>query len=454
MLELPLGIVWLSAVLLAPLDGRRRWVGWFAVIALFASFIATLWLGVDVLQNGPQVIVTGNWPIGVGITLRADALGTIFAALSQGVVLVSLLYEVIAGVSERFFPAVVLFVATGLTGLFLTGDAFNFYVFFEVSMTAAFVLTSYGQEQREIRAALIFTVVNLLGSTIFLCSIAGLYRVTGTLDMEVIEIWAVGVDPAAIMLIATLIFVAFSVKLGLFPFHFWLPLAYRDTRPAVAAILSGAIANIGSYGLLRFGADMLPRERAMGAMVLLILGTASVLYGAYQAIGSRSTAGVLAYSSISQAGYILVAIAVGGAVGYAAAVIYTIVNALNKTMLFLAIGLRGWLVGAAFAIGALSIAGVPPSIGFLSKMAVFRAGISTGSVLLLVLLFVGSAFGFIYMFQAYQRHFWTRQSEDSTSQPALRVLVFGLASLIVLSGLWPEPLLGAGQQVVETLLGE
>ncbi len=457
MLVLPLAIVWLAAVPLALLDGRRRWVGWLAVAALGAGFLAMLRLAVAVFARGPVELVAGGWPAEVGITLRADALGVTFAVLSIGVLLAALAYETLGGVHERALPALVLFLATGLTGLFLTGDAFNFYVFFEIAMTSSFVLAGYGRRTRELRAALIFTVVNLLGSTLFLSGIAALYHVTGTLDMRGIATWAGVADQNSVLLIATIIFVAFGIKVGLFPFHFWLPPVYRDTWPAVAAILSGALANIGSYGLIRFGADLLPRELRFAAPALLILGAASVLYGALQAVAVRTAGEALAYSAISNAGYILIALGIGGPVGYAAAILFAVVNSLNKTVLFLAAGLRGWLVGAAFAIGAFSVAGVPPSAGFFGKAALFRGGIAPDdpalSVALVALLFVGGALAFVYMFQIYQRDFWEREGAGQASGIGSRILVLGLAGLVVAFGVWPEPLLAVSQQAAGVLNG-
>lgn len=454
MLVLPLAITWFSALILARLDGRRAWVDGLGIASLGAAFVATLWLAVTVWTQGPVEMVTGGWPVEIGIRLRADALGVTFALLANGLLLLALVYESLGNVQERTFPAILLFLATGLTGLFLTGDAFNFYVFFEVSMTASFVLTSYGHGRREIRDALLFTVVNLLGSVLFLGAVAALYRLTGTLDMEGIAVWADTAEPTSVILIATLIFVAFSVKLGLFPFHFWLPAVYKGAQPVIAAVLSGVLANIGSYGLLRFGAGVLTRELRFGATVLLILGVASVVYGALLAISRRTASEVLAYSSISQAGYILVAIAVGGPVGYAAAVLFAVVNALNKTLLFLATGVRGWLVGAAFVIGAFSVAGVPPAVGFFSKAALFHTGIVAESTVLVTFIFLGGALAFIYMFQIYQRDFWVQpEAKEKDSPLAMRMIVVCLSGFIILLGLWPEPLLAVSQQAATLLLG-
>jgi len=445
---------WATGVLLVALDGRRRAVGLLAVVMLLATLVLLAVLMAGVLADGSRDVVTGRWPEGVGIVLRADTLGVAFALLSVLVLLAATAHEVIAGVRDRTFPGLVLLLAGGLTGLFLTGDMFNFYVFFELAMTASYALSTYGGGRRQLRAALIFTAVNLLGSFIFLLSVAGTYRTTGTLAMQDVAERMATVDPNAALLIATGFFIAFSVKLGLFPFHFWLPTVYAGSAPAVAAILSGAVANIGAYGLLRFGAGIFPVELRLAAVTLIVLGAASLLYGAVLAVARGDVGETLAYSAIGQVGYVLVAIGVGGPVGLAAAVLYSVVNSLNKTLLFLATGVRGALVAGAFAIGALSVAGVPPAPGFVGKLEMFRAGIVADSPALVVLLVVGSALSVVYMFQVYQHRFW-RPDPAAAVAPSplpLRALTVTLALLILATGLWPEPLLALSNSAVDTLL--
>ena len=457
LISLTIGVTWIFGAALAMMDGRRKSVGILALLGLGASFVSAVLLGVRVLQEGTVVMVAGDWPLGVGIALRADALGVTFAVVSCGVVLASLLYEVILGVRSRTFPALVLFLNTGLMGIFLTGDMFNFYVFFEIAMTASYVLTGYREQDYQVRAAFIFAVVNLLGSVIFLIAVAGLYRITGTLDMQIAAERIGEAGPNPTIVIATAIFVAFGLKIGLFPFHFWLPAVYVGSHAPVAAILSGAVANIGGYGLLRFGGYIMPDQLAFGAPVLLILGSASIIYGAHQAVSRHSPVEVMAYSAIGQAGYILIALAIGGPIGYAAAVIYAVVNSLNKGLIFLATGLRGWMVGAAFAVGAFSIAGVPPAAGFVSKLALFRAAIGldgiVGSVALVFLIFLGSAISFVYSFQIYQAIYLKpgRMEKGKPSPLAARLLVVALAILLVALGLFPEPLLYVGEKAAEVL---
>jgi multicomponent Na+:H+ antiporter subunit D len=459
LLALPAGIPWVLAAVLALLDGRRRWVGLLAAAGLGAALLALVRLTFVVLREGTVEVIAGGWPEGVGITLRADALGVTFALISVAVILAAMLYEVALGVRWRAFPALVLLVAAGLTGLFLTGDAFNFYVFFEISMIASFVLAGYREEDYQVRAAFIFAVVNLLGSFVFLIGIAALYGISGSLDMETIAARVARLDPSSVIAIAALIFAAFFLKLGLFPFHFWLPAVYVGSHAPVAAILSGALANIGAYGLLRFGAGVLPRELELGAPAVMAIGAASIAYGSLQAVSRRDTSEMMAYSAIGQAGYVLLALGVGGPVGYAAAVVYAVVNSLNKGVVFLSAGLRGPLVGAAFAVGAFSIAGVPPAAGFLGKLMVFETGATLetlpAAVALVTLVFLGSALSFLYSFQVYQRRFVApgTGASDKPSPAAVRYLVALQAAFVLLVGLWPQPLVLLCRAAAEALTG-
>jgi multicomponent Na+:H+ antiporter subunit D len=454
MLAAPLAIAWIAATLLIPFDGRRRAVAWAAVAALALHVAALAVLAWELRTTAAVESVTGGWPVGVGIRLRADALGIVFALLSSSVLLVAMLYEALHRVRSRAFPALVLFLAAGLNGLFLTADVFNFFVFFELSMISAYVLSVYGDERKQIGGALIFAVVNLLGSFLFLIAVGAIYHVTGTLDMGAIAARFDEVEPASAIMIAVTVFVAFGVKLGLFPFHFWLPPLYTGARPVVAAILAGALANIGSYGLIRFGAGLLPNELRFGSTVVLALGAASILYGSAQALSRRAVGEVLAYSAVGQAGYILIALAVGGPVGYAAAILYSVVNSLNKVLLFLAIGLRGWLVGATFVVGAFSVAGIPPTAGFFAKVALFQTGVESQQPAVLVgLIFLGSALSFVYMFQIYQHEYWRGGQAGVVSAPVRRAVAVGLALVVVGIGVWPEPLLELSRRAAEVLPG-
>ena len=126
LIVLGLGILWISGVCLAILDGRRKRIGVIAIVALIAAIVAVVAQGVQVRDQGPQMMVAGNWQAGVGIGLRADMLGVTFTLLSLGVLLAALIFEVVNGVRSQSFPALVVLLGAGLTGVFLTADAFNF----------------------------------------------------------------------------------------------------------------------------------------------------------------------------------------------------------------------------------------------------------------------------------------------------------------------------------------
>jgi multicomponent Na+:H+ antiporter subunit D len=447
----PLAIFWIAALALALANGRQRAIGVLGLLALLAGLAAMVRLTLEVVAHGPLEMVAGNWPAGVGITLRADALGVAFALTAIAVLLVAYGFELAGGIESRSFPALTLFLGAGLTGVFITGDAFNFYVFFEVAMVASYVLTAYGEERRQLRAAVIFAVVNLLGSVIFLIGIVSLYHTTGSLDMVSIAARMPIVEENPAVVTGTLLFVALGVKLGIFPFHFWLPAVYTGVHSSVAAMLSGALAIIGAYGMLRMGAGMLPRELELSAPVLIALGVASILYGGLLSISRHDPAAVVAYSAIGQVGYILIAVAIGGAVGYGAAILFTIWNSMNKTLLFLSGGQLNRYAGIAYAVGGLSVAGIPPVGGFWGKTAVLRATlIADGQIaraFLATMVVIGGGLSLFYMFQSYGRTYWTvAAGPEGVSARARTGIVVLLAVLIVVLGVWPEPLLALSDQ--------
>jgi multicomponent Na+:H+ antiporter subunit D len=182
-----------------------------------------------------------------------------------------------------------------------------------------------------------------------------------------------------------------------------------------------------------------------------VIGCASVIYGGLLAVSRRTSSEMLAYSAIGQVGYVLVAIGVGGEVGFAAAILYSVVNALNKTLLFLTVELRGAIVGAVFVLGALSVAGVPPAAGFIGKLELFRAAADDPAVL--VLFFLGSALSFVYVFQIYQFDFWRGERKGAASAWPQQALVAVVALVVLAVGVWPEPLLALSQDAAQALAG-
>jgi len=450
---LPFAIGWIAAVVLFALDGTRRWVGWLALVAILGMFGAAVALLVQVADGQEPAIVVGGWPAGLGIRLRADWLGVGFAVPVLGIIAALLCIENLrGGLRTRIGPALTVLISLGLTGVFLTGDVFNFYVFFELSMGSAFAITALASRGRHVRVAATFMVANIFGSVLFLIGVGGLYHATGSLDMPIVSA-RLGADPAGTpLLVASLLLAAFLLKLGIFPFHFWVPPVYSETRAPAAALLAGALANIGSYGLLRFGGEVMPDALRTGRVVLLAIGAATILVGSVLAISRQPVAEILAYSSVAQNGYILLALGMGGYAGFAAAYVYAIVNSIAKALLFSTTGARGPLVGGAFLVGAMSTAGLPPALGFVGKLALFRAAWSEREVWLVAWIVAGALLAFFYMFQAFQQRFWmVEEHERSSRSVRVGLGVFALAALAL--GVWPEPLLGTGSRIALLLAG-
>ncbi|NPD26913.1 complex I subunit 5 family protein [Corallococcus exiguus] len=446
----PLLLPWVLGVVLAFLDGRRAWVAWLAIAGLAGTLVCTVWLLPQAWSAQAPQFVTGDWPVGVGIRLRADQLSIVFALVSTAVLLGTLVYEHVAGgITSRSFPALVVFMGAGLTGVFFTSDAFNFYVFFELAMTSAFALASYGEKPRNLRAAFTFVVVNLMGSSLFLTAVVMLYLTTGTLDMLSIIAWGQAGEPFALLVPGTLLLCAFGVKLGFFPFHFWAPAVYRDAGPTVAALLAGALANIGSYGLLRFGVDVMPQVLAQARPLLEVLGATSILYGSVLALSRRDTREVLAYASITQAGLIIAALSLDGREGLCAAVALALAGSVDKTALFLAQDRGGERARRAYSVAAFSTAGVPPTAGFWSKAWLLRAALEQGHAWLAGLVVLASALSLLALFRAYQRERWLK--EGAALHRGTGAVVYALSLALIATGLWPEPLLRAGRDAIQGL---
>jgi multicomponent Na+:H+ antiporter subunit D len=249
------------------------------------------------------------------------------------------------------------------------------------------------------------------------------------------------------LVVAALILAAFGMKLGLFPFHYWLPAVYRETRPAVAALFAGPLAAIGGYGLLRFGGELFydVLDDARGA--LLVLGGASVLYGGLVAIHRPVLRDVIAYSSISQAGLLVLALSIGGPGGFAAATLNSLTNALHKTCLFLAVGSSGNGRSTALMVAGLSVAGLPPLVGFAGKVALLRAAVADANAAAVALVALGSALSYVYVARAWRSFRPLRREPAPAPSRTTSPLLLGVLLAAILGlGAWPATVVGWSEQ--------
>ena len=444
----PLVISWLAGAALLMFDGRRR------VVVVAAAGVAAAVFALDLLAlrqlaggAAPFEVVSGGWPTEVGIRLRIDGLSAFFATICSGVLVVVLVHEALAGVRFRLFPALILLMGAGLHGAFATGDLFNFYVFFELAVVSSFALAAYGYGRAEIRGAFVYVVVNLFGSVLFLIGVAGIYGATGTLDFRALTPAADAEGPS-LLLPSTLIFVALSLKLGLFPLHGWVPVLYRQARPPVVAAMTGALVNLGAYGLIRMSYTAFDGARDQAAGVLLALGALALLYGTVLAVFRKDAAELGGYVSVGHAGYVVLALGIGGSAGVLAILLVVLAGSLDKATAFLALDAAGSTRRLAALVAAASMAGLPLTAGFAAKAQLLRAAAdAVAGPLVLAAVVAGGVLLLAAAFRFY------RLVRDSSPRDRARGLATGvLAAAVVALGLAAEPVVRAaiviGDQVV------
>lgn len=456
----------LAGLLVAPLAGllatllargRSVWQAW----SILVMSLASLALAAGLFARGETVTVAvGGWPAPFGIPLRADMLSRIMLVLSGLLFSLAALYHL--GQTRRgdaptcnpiyalSFPLLLL----ALNGLFVTGDFFNFYVCFELLAVSSYLMVSMGRHA-PLEAAWKYSAQSVLGSIFLLIGVVSLYGETGALSMaEAAQRLA---EPARWS--APFFLVAFLLKGAIFPFHFWQPDAHAAATTTGSMLLAGLLIKVGMYGLLRLWPPLMG-DALLG--VFLVLGAASILFGGLAAWKQADAKRMLGYSSISQLGFVLLALGWGTVGALAAGILYLVSHSLSKALLFMATGALSDGVGstrfaalagkggkqpglaAAYLVGALSLIGLPPTLGFLAKIRLLSEGVSAGSWLWVAMAALGSLMTAGYILKAFQRLFWEEcQAPSPPPAPLIRSSILLGAVLVVLGLLAGEALWAA-----------
>jgi len=399
------------------------------VLARAASFVGAIGLlvisvGLLVMSATGETFVyyLGNWPAPFGIVLVIDRLSAMMLVLTSVLGLVVLYHASATGWDNRgrHFHALFQFQLMGVNGAFLTGDAFNLFVFFEILLIASYGLMIHSGGKRRLQAGLQYVVMNLAGSTLFLFALGTLYATTGTLNIAdmAVRLREIPVEDAALARVAgLLLLVVFAVKAALFPVQFWLPATYANA-PAPVAALFAIMTKVGAYAILRvhvvaFGPDV----PAIGSLVGDWLWPAAVItlaVGAFGVLGAKRLMPLLAFSVVGSMGTLMLAVSAFTPQATAAALYYTVHSTFAAAALFLMADLvltrraggdalsaqpptvQNGLFAALFFGGAIAMAGMPPLSGFLGKllvmdvlretptMAISWAAILIGSLLIIV----------------------------------------------------------------------
>jgi multicomponent Na+:H+ antiporter subunit D len=378
----------------------------------------------------------------------------------------------------RFYAAFLLALA-GLLGIVATGDAFNVFVFLEISSLASYALISMGRDRRALNAAFQYLVMGTIGATFILIGIGFLYMMTGTLNMQdLAERLPAVADTRTVRAGFAFLTVGIGLKLAMFPLHLWLPNAYAYAPSIVSAFLAATATKVALYVMLRFMLSIFGVEFALLEMplnwILLVLGVLGILSGSLVAIYQQNVKRMLAYSSVAQIGYMVLGIGIATTAGVAAGVLHMFNHALMKGALFLALGAvvfrlggvrlndlagLGWRMPwtmAAVVIGGLSLIGVPPTVGFISKWYLVLAILERGWWPLAVVVLIGSVLALIYVWRVVETAYLRPRPEGApqvTEAPLSMLMpIWLLVAANIYFGVATELSAGSAERVAEMLM--
>lgn len=478
----------MAAVLTA--FSRRGATAWFlALAASWLSLAIAVLLLHQVLQSPvPISYVFGGWAVPFGIEYRVDRLNA-FVLLIVGIVSAAIMpyasrsvaKEIDAGQQAWFYTMYLLCLA-GLLGITVTGDAFNVFVFLEISSLATYVLIAMGRHRRALLASYQYLIIGTIGATFYVIGVGLMYLSTGSLNLADI---ASRLGPASVEyarpIIAALAFLTAGIclKLALFPMHVWLPNAYAYAPSAAAAFLAGTATKVAVYLLIRiylsiygttFGLDALPV-----APVLLLLSLAAMLIASLSAIVEENCKRMFAYSSVAQIGYITLGIALANPSGLTGGVVHLFNHAIIKTTLFMALGAIFYRTGsmqladlagigrrmpitmAAIVAGGLGLVGVPGTAGFISKWYLAVGALEKGYWVIVFLIVASSLLAAVYVGRFIEAAYFREPSDlarKARDPPAAMLIpLAGLAMLTVYFGFDTRFSAGLARGAVEMLLG-
>ena len=414
-----------------------RWINTVASLSLCAAGIALL---AAVAAGGTVSLQVGAWPFAFGITLVADLFSAAVVALTGVIAAAVALYSVGSLDTEReasgYYP-IYQVMQLGLCGTFLTGDLFNLYVWFEVTLVSSFVLLTLGGERAQLEGAIKYVVLNLFASALFLTAIGLMYGAVGTLNLaDISRHWGASAPPGFRGAVLSLLLVAFGIKAAAFPLFFWLPASYHTPPVVISAIFAGLLTKVGVYALIRVVTLLAGPDDAFVHSLILWSGGLTMITGVLGAYAQNDFRRILAFHSISQVGYMLMGLGLRSPLAVGGAVIFMVHHAVVKTNLFLVSGLvyrlrgsydihragglyaRHPVLTALFLVPALSLAGIPPLSGFFAKLVLFEAGLREGRYAIVATGLVVGLLTLASMVKIWSAAFWPERSGEPRDGPA------------------------------------
>ncbi|KLR61068.1 multisubunit sodium/proton antiporter, MrpD subunit [Actinobacteria bacterium IMCC26207] len=397
LLVLPIVLPLLAAALAIIAYNHRTLQRIVAVGALIAVVADSVFLLLAVERDGVQSVQMGGWPAPLGITLVVDMFSALMLVISMVTVLSVLIYAIgQPGVDQDqpVFHPVYLVMTAGVALSFTTGDLFNLFVAYEITLAASYVLITLGGRREQIRSGMTYIIINLLASTLFVVGIAWVYAATGTVNMADLAVKIAQLPSGTQTALSMFLLVVFGIKAAIFPLFFWLPDSYPTARMPVTAVFAGLLTKVGVYSIIRTQTLLFPQHRP--STILLVCAGLTMVIGVLGAIAQNDMKRILSFHIVSQIGYMILGLGLFSVAGVAGTVFFIFHQIPVKTALFLATGLveqstgstalskvggmirRTPLVAALFLLAALSLAGIPPLSGFVGKLGIIQAGLSAG----------------------------------------------------------------------------
>ncbi|MBM3396734.1 MAG: monovalent cation/H+ antiporter subunit D family protein [Betaproteobacteria bacterium] len=409
-------------------SARLAWLLSLAVSWGTLLIAGALWWQVD--QSGPMSYAVGNWPAPWGIEVRVDRLSSfvllligLSAALVAPYARISVAAE-LPGDQVYLLYSMYCLCLAGLLGMTVTGDAFNLFVFLEISSLSTYVMIALGRRRRALLAAYQYLLMGTVGATFYVIGVGLLYLMTGTLNlMDMAARLGEVRELRPVITALAFITVGMGLKLALFPLHQWLPNAYASAPSAVSAFLAATATKVSIYVLLRFWFSVFGAQavftRLPVAEVLVVLSLAAIVVASGVALFQQDLKRLFAWSSVAQIGYITLGIGLANIQGLSAAIVHLFNHGLMKGAIFLALGAvalrcggvttfeqvaglgrRMPLAATTVLLGGLSLIGVPGTTGFITKWQLVQGALAGGQPWLAAMIVATSliAVGYVWRF--------------------------------------------------------
>lgn len=450
------------------------------------TFLGSCVLLKRTMEEGTVTYSIGGWEPPYGIEYHIDTLSSFvvfFVAFIGGIVLTfaraSVEREIPRGKHYLFYSTYMLCL-TGLLGIVITGDLFNLFVFLEISSLSSYALISLGRSRRSLMAAFQYLIMGTIGATFLLIGIGLILQMTGSLNMRDIgERLQEAHSMRTILVAMAFLAVGVSIKMALFPLHFWLPNAYTYAPSVVSAFIAATATKVSVYILLRliytifnpgFAFTKLPIDEKMMILSLVGIFGASIL-----AVFQTNIKRLLAYSSVAQIGYMLLGIGFASEAGLTGGILHMFNHALIKGGLFMAVACFALRLGSvnlkdlsgisrrmpwtcfAVVLGGLALIGVPLTAGFVSKWYLLVAAFDAGYWPVAAAVLMSSLLALVYIWRIVEVAYFRELPESNrhVQEAPLSMLIptYVVVGLTIVFGIWSTFPAGVAQKAALSLLG-